>query len=843
MKRHFLTVLATCLLIVPVSAKKDKECIREVKQVIKRSTGSDLSNIRFETIEKRNGCDVFEQEIRNNKLILKGSSGVALSRGFYDFLRSNELGQIGWSGSRIEWPENLTGLKTRNVLSPVEHHYYLNVVTYGYTTPYWDWARWEQEIDWMALHGLDMPLALVATEAISVRVWKRLGLTEEEISEYLVGPAHFPWMRMGNISGIDSPLPISWHEDQVKLQHQILKRMKNLGMTPICPGFAGFVPQAIKRIYPDLNIIQTSWSSFHNWMVSPQEELFSEMGRMFIEEWEKEFGKNSHYLVDSFNEMDVPFPPKGTKERYELLASYGEKVYGSIKAGNPDAVWVMQGWMFGYQRYIWDYETLGALVSKVPDDKMLMLDLAADYNAHFWKSTFNWDFHKGFFNKNWVYSTIPNMGGKTGFTGMLEFYANGHLNALNSPNRGKLQAIGTAPEGIENNEVIYELITDAGWSDKEIDLNAWLTSYTKARYGIYNEALENYWKELLNSVFGTFTDHPRFNWQFRPGSSMRGSIEVNESFFKAFEHFASCAEELKGNKLYETDLRENMAMYLGGKLEILVQAISQAYLNNDLETYDRLVGDFEKTALNIDRLLSEHPTLNLERWIDFARKHGKTAEEADYYERNARRIVTVWGPPVDDYSARIWSGLIRDYYLPRWMQYFSAQREGKAYTVAPWELDWVENKRGTSTVTPFTDLCQNLNEGILKPVSHISLSMLGKDEVILANWSEGDFSDSNAVLTTSIPVSQLKSLKGLRFTNLQGNNTLKIREIAVRADGIEVYRSTPENATMNPDKPHHFVMLDTDASWNGNNGCELIIRMESDSATPNTKGKVVLLQQ
>ena len=63
-----------------------------------------------------------------------------------------------------------------------------------------------------------------------------------------------------------------------------------------------------------------------------------------------------------------------------MAASYGEKVYSSIKRANKDAVWVMQGWMFGYQRHIWDYETLGALVSRVPDDKMLLLDLAVDYN-------------------------------------------------------------------------------------------------------------------------------------------------------------------------------------------------------------------------------------------------------------------------------------------------------------------------------------------------------------------------------------------------------------------------------------------------------------------------------
>lgn len=66
------------------------------------------------------------------------------------------------------------------MVSPFPRHHYYNVVTYGYTLPYWDWQRWEEEIDWMALHGVDMPLALVANEAITARVWKRLGLMGQE---------------------------------------------------------------------------------------------------------------------------------------------------------------------------------------------------------------------------------------------------------------------------------------------------------------------------------------------------------------------------------------------------------------------------------------------------------------------------------------------------------------------------------------------------------------------------------------------------------------------------------------------------------------------------------------
>jgi alpha-N-acetylglucosaminidase len=46
--------------------------------------------------------------------------------------------------------------------------------------------------------------------------------------------------------------------------------------------------------------------------------------------------------------------------------------------------------------------------------------------------------------------------------------------------------------------------------------------------------------------------------------------------------------------------------------------------------------------------------------------------------------------PVDDYSARIWSGLVKDYYLERWKRYFDARESGKSVDLAAWEVAWVE---------------------------------------------------------------------------------------------------------------------------------------------------------
>lgn len=78
------------------------------------------------------------------------------------------------------------------VTSPIMYRYYFNTVTHGYTTPYWGWKRWEKEVDWMAMHGINMPLIVGAQEAILYRVFEKPGPTKDEILDYFSGLPHFP---------------------------------------------------------------------------------------------------------------------------------------------------------------------------------------------------------------------------------------------------------------------------------------------------------------------------------------------------------------------------------------------------------------------------------------------------------------------------------------------------------------------------------------------------------------------------------------------------------------------------------------------------------------------------
>lgn len=819
MKKLILCLL--CLLgMVTVNARKTDGALGVLQRVVGQSSVPVSLELR-----KGTGGMYYEYKVEDGVLHLTGSDNVSLCRGFYDYVKSHDMGMYSWSGNSIRMPSELPATDAVRVVSPFRNHYYFNVCTYGYSMPYWDWARWEKEIDWMALHGINMPLALVAYEAILARVWKQMGLTDEETNAYFVGPAHLPWMRMGNVSGIDGPLNADWHAGQLALQHKILERMRALGMKPICPGFPGFIPEAFRRLYPDLHIVETHWAGpFHNWMISPTEPLFARISEAFIREWEKEFGKCDYYLVDSFNEMDIPFPEKGNPARYEMAASYGERVYQSIRKTNKDAVWVMQGWMFGYQRHIWDQETLGALVSRVPDNKMILLDLAVDYNRHFWHSQVNWEYYKGFYNKQWVYSVIPNMGGKTGMTGVLDFYANGHLEALASTHRGHLIAHGLAPEGIENNEVLYELVTDAGWSSRPIDVRDWLKRYSTNRYGKAPEKLMTAWDLLLKSVYGSFTDHPRFNWQFRPGLVKEGSINMNADYFRGLEAFISVSEELKDSPCYQTDLREMTAQYLAGKAELLTRMIDQEYLLGDTLQARFLQSRFETLMLGMDRILAHHPTLRLDRWVAFASQAARNDSQRKQYETNARRIVTVWGPPINDYSARIWSGLAGSYYLGRWKEYFHSRERNEKVNWTEWERRWVEGGQDTrrwETDVDVVDFARKMLE-LSKDISSESLVL--DRPGMTGTWSLT--SGETKELTLNIPARQLSGLKGITLECLKGEGTLESHSCTLEADGQTVFSSS-ETVPSENGKLHYNIKIPDNLK--ANNGCVLRLKVKSVS--------------
>lgn len=396
-----------------------------------------------------------------------------------------------------------------------------------------------------------------------------------------------------------------------------------------------------------------------------------------------------------------------------------------------------------------------------------------------------------------------------------------------------------APEGVENNEVIYELICDAGWHTDRINVNEWLRNYSICRYGKVTDEVMDYWNGMRQSVYGSFTDHPRYNWQFRPGSVRKGSINANKAFYQSIESLQSAIPAMKEAPLFVADMVEMTVQYLGGKLEILAQAIDLAYQNGDIDKVVEMETNFEAIMLGADRLLCSHPTLRLENWLTYARQWGDTPALKDYYEKNARRIVTIWGPPVDDYSARIWSGLLRDYYLPRWKHYFSAKRTGEEFDMAQWERTWVEEKKGLSAVQPYDNVlgaCVELMARAKMVDDSLLETMSGE---ILGSWSPVDVPNAWKEIVWNIPMDKIPSLKGIRFQYVRGGNKLEISEVILEMDGIEMCKVEQYGSTGSKDVNNvYFLNIPKDAK--GNNSCRLCAKVKS-TGDKGSYGNVLLI--
>ena len=436
----------------------------------------------------------------------------------------------------------------------------------------------------------------------------------------------------------------------------------------------------------------------------------------------------------------------------------------------------MQGWIFGHQRVIWDPQSIEALLSGVPDDKMLIIDLAVDFNRFVWQSKKTWEYVPGLFGKQWIYSTTPNFGGRNALTGVLESYANGHLEALRDPKRGALVGYGTSPEGVEQNEVVYELIADAGWRDREIDLQEYLAQYSTARYGSCPEPMRNFWREMTRSAYGSFTNNARFNWQQRPVAGRVPTMGINEHYYRAIESFLSC--DIR-SELYRTDAIALAAFYLAAKADDLLDKINWAYVAGNTSE----VPAFERQFLNLlaeaDCLLESHPVFRLQRWVDLAERAGQSPEERDRFTGELRRLVTVWGGPhLSDYSARVWSGLIRDYYLPRWEYYFIAKRTGGAFDFKHHD-EWYHLARGISHVTPHHDPLASARR-LVEHASGISSANDYRPADAVAFISPFEHLYERTRLTFSVRNADYRRAKAVRFRCTRGTETATIGSILFR---------------------------------------------------------------
>ncbi|KAA8483139.1 alpha-N-acetylglucosaminidase [Arcticibacter tournemirensis] len=645
------------------------------------------------------GKDIFELESKNDKIVLSGNNNISIASALNYYLRNYAGCLISWNGTNLDLPSKLPPVNEKvSKTTPYKYRYYLNYCTFNYSMSWWDWERWQWEIDFMALNGINMPLAITGQNAVWSRVYKSLGFTDKDLESFFTGPAYFNWFYMGNIDGWGGPLPQSQMQAHEVLQKKILERERSFGMTPILPAFTGHVPPAFKDRFPKAKLKKTNWTTFPSvYILDPDDDLFTVIGKKFIEEEVKTFGTDHLYTADTFNENTPP-----TSDSL-YLSNVSKKVYQSMALADPKATWIMQGWLFYHGAKFWKPAQIKALLNAIPNDKMIVLDLWSE-NYPVWQRT------DAYYGKPWIWNMLHNFGGNISLYGRMDEVASGAFKAKQSAAAGKMVGIGLTPEAIEQNPAIYQLMLDNIWASGPINVSAWLRDYVKQRYGAQNSHADEAWEILYRTVYtgGILPGGPESIITGRPtlAANTRGTRPKKnykpEDLIPAWEALIKASQELN-TEGFKYDIVDVTRQVLVNYADTLQRKFAKAYERKDSKEFNRHTKAFLMVMDDVDRLLMTRKDFLLGKWLNDAKRTGNTPGEKALYERNARNLITLWGDrnsSLNEYSCRQWSGLISSFYKPRWEQFFSfanqqlksgAKLDQKAFEerMKDWEWKWV----------------------------------------------------------------------------------------------------------------------------------------------------------
>lgn len=628
---------------------------------------------------QKGGNDFFELDQKGNKVVIRGNNYVNIATGLNWYLKYYAGIHLSWNGMTAQLPENLPKVSTPvRKETNLSLRYDFNYCTYSYTMAFWDWSRWEKEIDWMALHGINLPLAAVGEECVWKNMLTKLGYTKEEINKFIAGPAFLAWWAMNNLEGWGGPNPDSWYTQQEALQKKILKRMREYGIEPVFPGYSGMVPHdANKKL--GLNVTEPAlWNGFTRpAFLLPTDERFNEIASLYYKELEKLFGKANYYSMDPFHELE----DAGSVD----FDAAGKAVLKAMKQANPKATWVIQGWTENPRP---------EMIKNLNNGDILILDLFSECRP-MWGIPSIWKREKGYEQHDWLFCMIENFGGNVGLHGRMDQLLNNFYLTKNNPLAAHLKGIGLTMEGSENNPVMFELMCELPWRPEKFTKEEWLKGYIKARYGTYDETVAKAWDILANGIYncpfgnnqqGThesiFCGRPSLNnFQASSWSKMENYYDPTTTE-DAARLMLEAADKFKGNNNFEYDLIDIVRQSLSDRGRIVYNQTVADFKSFDKKSFAAHSQEFLNILLAQDQLLATRSEFRVGRWIEQARSLGTTPAEKDLYEWNARVQITTWGDRVcandgglRDYAHKEWNGILKDFYYKRWAAYWQTLQD------------------------------------------------------------------------------------------------------------------------------------------------------------------------
>ena len=663
--------------------------LHPAQAVVHRVLGARDKQIELAALPMQDGGERFRIARDGSRVKVEGSTTSALLFGVNWYLKYVAHRQVSTNGNRLGDEALPLPDDTIEHSARFAWRYALNQNTDGYTTPYWDWPRWEREIDLYALSGINAMIVERGMDSVLYETFRDFGYSDHELRSWITQPAHQNWQLMGNLCCFDGPISRELMAQRAKSTKQILARLRELGITPVLPGFYGIVPADFARKFSLAHVIdQGDWAGFTRpgWL-DPRDPLFAKIAASFYRHQRELFGDSMIYDLEIFQEGgtsgDVP-----VREGAHL-------VQAALDAAHPSAKWMMLAWQGNPQP---------ELLAGVDRSKLFIVDIDHDKVPRDDRMT---DFKGAPF----LFGGIWAFGGRTTLGANLRNYTE-RLPRMADANPNM---IGTAvfPEGMDTNPFAFDLFTEMAWRDGEVDGAQWAAGYVQRRYGVADAHALAAWKTLRETAYSIPPETVEFHSEREAGQESLFAAQPSltafqashwspvalrydvEKFSGALPELLRVAPELRKSDTYRYDLVDVARQTLANESRTLLPRIKTAFEAKDREQFSALTQRWLALMDLQDRLLATQPDFMVGVWLERVRGWASTPEELRKLDYDARSILTTWGErkasegaDLHDYGNKDWAGLTHDYYMKRWKVYFSALDDELRTGVAAKPIDW-----------------------------------------------------------------------------------------------------------------------------------------------------------
>ena len=674
----------------PAAAAAPNFDVEPERAVLARLLHSRASQFELGTIAAKDGRERFRISTVNAHIKVDGSSPSALLFGVNWYLKYIARVVISPDGDRLgppgPWPLPAAAV---DIETRYAYRYALNQNVDGYTAAYWDWPRWEREIDVLALSGINAMVVERGMDTVLYHTFRDAGYSDADVRGWITQPAHQNWQLMGNLCCFNGPISGALLGKRAASARRIVARLRELGIVPVLPGFYGIVPADFQRRFPAAHVVpQGEWAGFTRpgWL-DPRDPMFPTLAAAFYRHQRRLFGDSSIYDMEVFQEGgasgDVP------------VAQAARAVQDALLAAHPGAGWMMLAWQ-GNPR--------ADLLSGVDRRHLLIVDIDHDRVPRD-------DRRRDFNGASFLFGGIWEFGGRT----TLGADVGNITERLQRLGRSNDNMAGTAvfTEGMDTNPFAFDLFTEMAWRSEPIDPQRWTADYVQRRYGAADPHALAAWKVLLDTAYGIRIDSVNFNSERDAAQeslfNAQPSLTVNRAsnwspeamrydaakFKDALPAMLQVAPELRASETYRYDLVDIARQTLANQSRLLLPEIKSAYDAKDRPRFGTLTRRWLQLMDLQDELLAANRFFLVGTWLARVPPWAATSAEGARLNHDARSLLTTWGDrkasegaALHDYGNKDWAGLTHDYYRKRWRSFFDSLDAELRTGIRAEPIDW-----------------------------------------------------------------------------------------------------------------------------------------------------------